>query len=198
MMLKITDADKAVLKVPKSVSEQKIKEFLENKSAWLKKTANKIAENKQFSTHFDTENFVYLNGEKFMSVKELSLDFDKQTASKQARIIKNFYLSHFDTLVDLSKQMSAQTGLKFNEIKPINSVRVWGSYNSKGVMKLNLKLLILPKYLAEYVIAHELCHSLHMNHSPKFWADVSKICPNFKIYRKELQKYGFLLKEERS
>ena len=61
-------------------------------------------------------------------------------------------------------------------------------------MKLNWKLLILPRNLAEYVVCHELCHSLHMNHQPKFWKAVEKICPDFKTRKKELSKYGFLLK----
>ncbi len=197
MVLKVVSDDRAILKAPKNLSDEKIIKFIENKKNWLNKIAEKISANKQFSMSFDLDKFIYLDGKQFVSVDELSLDFDKQPQTKKRKTIEKFYLSHFDKLVDIANQISAHTGLKFNEIKPTSSTRIWGSYNSGGVMKLNWKLLILPQHLAEYVVAHELCHSLHMNHKPKFWADVKKICPNYKAYRKELQKYGFLLKNDK-
>ena len=94
------------------------------------------------------------------------------------------------------QRISNETGLAYNEIKMINSVRVWGSFNTAGIMKLNWKLVLLPVQLIEYVICHELCHGLQMNHSSKFWENVSKICPDYKKHKKELYRYSFLLKDK--
>ena len=196
IMLKLVDSENAVLKVPKDLSEKKINDFVESKKAWLEKTSRSLKRNEDFSKEFNFDEFVYLFGQKTASVNEIALDFLNQTAVKKRKLIKSFYLSHFDELLKIASQISATTGLKYSDIKPIDSVRIWGSYNANGVMKLNWKLLILPKDLCEYVICHELCHSLHMNHKPKFWVDVEKICPNYKNLRKQLTTYGFLLKKD--
>ncbi len=194
MVLKVEDSKHAVLKVPTNISDRKISEFLESKKNWLDKVQKRLSSDDNFAQGFDFWRFIYLNGEKFADVHDFCLDFDGQSKEKQLRTIKKCYLSYFSKLEELTGQIALKTGLKFKEIKPVESVRVWGSFNSKGIMKLNWKLLILPERLAVYVICHELCHSLHMNHKPQFWADLGKICPNFKTLKKELSHYGFVLK----
>lgn len=54
----------------------------------------------------------------------------------------------------------------------------WGSCSSKGRISLNLKLLFLPPELVRYIMIHELCHTLHMNHSKQFWSAVARFDPN--------------------
>lgn len=50
----------------------------------------------------------------------------------------------------------------------------WGSCSSRGNINLNLKLLFLPPHLVRYIMIHELCHTLHMNHSSRYWAAVAR------------------------
>lgn len=194
IVLKVIDSDNAVLKVPKTISDKKIEEFLKSKENWLKKTSTRMKDNENFSTDFDFEKLIYLNGKPFVSTKEISLEFDKLDSEGKKEEIRKYYLSMFWKLEELAEKLSSETGLKYNEIKMTDSVRIWGSYNSKRQMKLNFKLLILPENLIEYVIYHELCHSIHMNHKPQFWKDLEKICPNYKALKKELNKYSFVLK----
>lgn len=192
--LKVVDSENALLKIPHSLSEKKVKDFLKEKQNWLEKTAEKLKKYENFAESFQFDKFIYLNGQNVMEVDAISFDFGQFSATKKRHLIKKYYLSNFHKLANLANEISVKTGLKFAEIKPTNSVRVWGSFNSVGVMKLNWKLVILPQRLAEYVIIHELCHGKHMNHSPKFWASVEKFCPNYKKLKKELSTYGFLLK----
>ena len=65
----------------------------------------------------------------------------------------------------------------------------WGSCSSNKNLSFNVKILILPKYLQDYIVVHELCHLREMNHSQKFWSLVEKKIPNQKELRKELNKY---------
>ncbi len=196
MVLKLEDSQHAVLKAPLTISSKKVDEFLQSKMNWLHKNAAKLAEKENFSSSFDLENTIYLNGQPFMPAKEVSLNYSLQSAEKQRQLRKKIYLSNFHTLEELAERLSQRTGLVYKELKPTTSTRVWGSYNVKGTMKLNWKLVILPQRLAEYVVCHELCHSRHMNHKPKFWADVQKICPNYRALKKELEDYSFVLKNE--
>ena len=63
----------------------------------------------------------------------------------------------------------------------------WGSCTSKGHIRLNWRLIHLPKHLVEYVIVHELAHLKEMNHSPRFWAVVESIYPEHKAARQALR-----------
>lgn len=192
--LKLIDEDTAVLKVPKRLSDKDIAKFLEGKKKWLAQKSNKLMADRLFSQNFDLENFAYLFGNMVGSFKEIIFGFGQMTQGQKKLAIKKFYLSRFGKLEEISRQLSAETGFSYAEVKPTDSARVWGSYSSSRVMKLNWRLLILPENLVKYVVYHELCHSRQMNHSPQFWKEVERFCPNYKELKKELNRFAFLLK----
>ncbi len=65
----------------------------------------------------------------------------------------------------------------------------WGSCSSKGNVNFNYLLYYLPEELLDYVVVHELAHRRHMNHSPQFWEEVEKYCPDYRNRRKQLKEY---------
>lgn len=67
-------------------------------------------------------------------------------------------------------------GFKVNEIKINNSKHRWGSCSNKKNINLSLFLMMLPEHLIDYVILHELAHTIELNHSPKFWELLDKLC----------------------
>lgn len=58
----------------------------------------------------------------------------------------------------------------------------WGSCSAKGTISLNQDLLFLPPELVRYIIIHELCHTRHMDHSPKFWALLESFEPGCRSF----------------
>jgi len=66
----------------------------------------------------------------------------------------------------------------------------WGSYSRRGTVSLNARLLLLPPELTEYVMVHELCHSLHLAHSSRFWSLVRQHDPHCDRHRRELRMAG--------
>ncbi len=71
---------------------------------------------------------------------------------------------------------------------------IWGSMNSKGVLTLEYSLAIAPRYVFEYLIVHELCHLIEMNHSRAFWRHVAQRCPEFHHAEEYLKARGNLVR----
>ncbi|MGL6072103.1 M48 family metallopeptidase [Craterilacuibacter sp.] len=66
----------------------------------------------------------------------------------------------------------------------------WGSCTAVGMIRLNWRLIQAPPEVLDYVMAHELAHLVHLNHSPAFWAEVSRILPAWQTARDWLKAYG--------
>lgn len=195
IVLKIVDSKHSILKVPQNMSDKKIQEFLTSKTDWLNKNIQKLQQKEEFSSQFDFEKYIYLNGKFAMPVEDIVIGFDKMIPKAKHQCVVKYYQSMFEKLEHIAQKLSHETGLSYDAIKMTDSKRVWGSFNTKRLMKLNWKLVILPENLVEYVIYHELCHSIHMNHKPQFWQSLGTICPDYKKRKKELSKYSFVLQK---
>ena len=89
-------------------------------------------------------------------------------------------------------QSAALHGFKYSAVKIRKSKTRWGSCSTKGTISLSFYLLLLPENLIDYVLLHELCHTVHLNHSPAFWALVNQCTQNRAAeFRKEIKKYKF-------
>ena len=66
----------------------------------------------------------------------------------------------------------------------------WGSCSSQGNLNFNCLLMLAPPEVRDSVVVHELCHRKEMNHSPRFWAEVEKVDPDYKAHRKWLKDEG--------
>ncbi len=82
----------------------------------------------------------------------------------------------------------------FNDVKIRGQKGRWGSCSNRKVLNLNYKLLFMPENVARYVFIHELCHTVEMNHSPKFWQLVEKCDANYKEHLKYLNENGQLIR----
>jgi predicted metal-dependent hydrolase len=69
----------------------------------------------------------------------------------------------------------------------------WGSCTRRGHVRLNWRLVQAPLTLIDYVAAHELAHLVHLDHSPRFWAQVAELCPDALARRAELRTMGATL-----
>ncbi|MGL4993278.1 MAG: M48 family metallopeptidase [Bacteroidales bacterium] len=88
------------------------------------------------------------------------------------------------------EKLSAQSNLPYKQLKISSSKSCWGSCSSLKTINLSLNLMLLPDHLIDYVILHELCHTIEMNHGDKFWKRLNELC-NGKSgeLRNELKKY---------
>jgi len=66
----------------------------------------------------------------------------------------------------------------------------WGSCRANGSILLNWRMIQMPPRLIDYVVVHELAHLREMNHSPRFWAIVAGVIPDYKARRAEIRGEG--------
>lgn len=85
---------------------------------------------------------------------------------------------------------SDKLGLRYRKVFIKNQRTRWASCSKKGNLNFNWRLLWAPPEVLDYVIVHELCHLVEMNHSPRFWAQVALWCPDYKKHRKWLRVHG--------
>ena len=66
----------------------------------------------------------------------------------------------------------------------------WGSCGRNGHISLNWRLMLMPDWVRDYVLIHELMHLKRLDHSPKFWRLVEAACPDYRLARQWLRTHG--------
>jgi len=92
-----------------------------------------------------------------------------------------------------AEAMTAQLGLDFKSVRVGDPKSRWGSCNSKGTLAFSWRLVLAPDDVLTYVVAHEVSHLKEMNHSPRFWAWVKSLTPDYEKHRRWLKSHGAAL-----
>ena len=112
--------------------------------------------------------------------EEKLTDSELKELRERTRILVTERVRYFAPLV----------GVTYNQI----AIRVqrtrWGSCSSKGNLNFNCLLALVPPDVLDYIVVHELCHRKELNHSERFWTEVGKVLPDYKIRKKWLKDNG--------
>lgn len=87
-------------------------------------------------------------------------------------------------------ELAHMHGFHYDRLTIRDSKTRWGSCSSRNTISLSLYLMQVPEHLQDYVILHELCHTVHHDHSPRFWALMDTVTDGkAHAFRAELHKY---------
>ena len=145
------------VRAPFGTKEKRIQEILKKHESWIKKHI-------QISLEKD-EKFEGLTNEKIKILK------------KEAKTYFEFKMKYFSEIM----------GLKYGRIKITSAKTRFGSCSSDKNICFSYRLMMCPETFREYVVVHELCHLVHMNHSPKFYALLEKYLPDYKERKRRLK-----------
>lgn len=92
--------------------------------------------------------------------------------------------------------LAERHGLAARRVSVRNQKRRWGSCSPNGHICLNWRLVLMPDFVRDYVIIHELMHLRRLDHSPMFWKLVAVACPGYEVARAWLRNSKHLLHED--
>lgn len=194
-----------IVKAPISMRDEVINHFVEEKQDWIRSKLTSIKENQnKFEDVINMQNcLIYGNRYKIVrcDIKQIQTgnNFElfvpaKYDNEKLVKAISMWFKKLAKkVLLDRLMFIEERVNLKSSSFKIGDSRGRWGSCNSYGNIILNYRVVMLPPSIIDYVIVHELCHLVELNHSKNFWDNVEKYLPNYEIARKNIKEYGFLL-----
>ena len=165
--IEVTSGGEIVVKAPYYASKKEIEDFLMRKVEW-------IGEKRQ-------EVFDRLIGEDGTPVVLETIGED-QIRELSGKMKKEF--------VPRVRNFASAMGITVGRISIRNQKTRWGSCSSEGNLNFNCLLMLAPESVRDYVIVHELCHRIEMNHSKRFWDLVSSYIPDYKQSIKWLDTEG--------
>ena len=184
---------------------------LEQKRSWIEKHLPKIKAIEQKTTIFD-ENSIFKTSKRQVIIKKHKSDkvitkinacsiyiyYPENIPVKtpeiqeiiRISIIKALRIEAKEYLPGRTYELAKKLGFKLNRVFVKNNKTLWGSCSGKNNINLNLHLIRLPNHLIDYVIIHELCHTIEKNHGPQFWKLLDSILGDAKKISKELKQHS--------
>ncbi len=191
-----------IIRAPMRTPDRAIKEFVAEHASWIEK---KQAQIKSLVVPSPKQ---YIPGEMFMFLgksypleivkdqkKLLVLDggfkLAESATSHAAIVFERWYREQARKILNQRVDLCAsQHGLQHQGIKITSAKTRWGSCSSKGSLSFSWRLILAPMEQVDYVVIHELVHTLHHNHSKRFWKKLEHLMPDFKERKRWLRKNG--------
>ncbi|MCH9643971.1 MAG: M48 family metallopeptidase [Gammaproteobacteria bacterium] len=205
LKLHIDERDGLLLVLPQSVSKKAALRFLNSKRSWVEKHADLLTPKPVIPVTIKLPEIIKLD--LLQRCWQVQYEPLSQITSKprilqrgdrlivkhqndQGRVVlllkawlKRLAKQH---LTELIRQVSAETGLRYNRLSFRHQKTLWASCSFRANISLNIKLLFMSLKYTRYVMIHELCHTVHMNHSRQFWHLVSQHEPHYLQLDKEI------------
>ena len=184
--IKVMPKDKIQIIAPNKVSKEVIEKILNKNTNWVLSKLNGF---KDFDDSFMNRNYVDDEVYYYMGKPH----YLKESLKKWYKIQSEEVL--MDRIDFLRKRSEDFRKIEPEIVKVKEQKKIWGSCNTKKTIYINSKISMLPVEAIDYIIVHEFCHILHMNHSKEFYKAVEKIIPNYKeivVWLKE-NNYKFIL-----
>ena len=195
----------AIVRCPMRASKGEIEAFVKKNHKWIQE---RLAEERAY----DKQKLRIADGcAIFFRARELSIIFkegrkerilingDKliiqnhKLNSDKARTQLEKYLTQKATeyIIPRAEALAKYLGVdkKITEIKLRKTKSKWGHCTSNGVIQYNWLIMLAPYSIIDYMITHEVCHMLHMDHSRRYWDLVESICPQYLQYIEWLKKH---------
>jgi predicted metal-dependent hydrolase len=200
---------KVIVRAPRGMPNNHIRRFVDEKASWIQKKKAEAQQRHAAASrrYAPGELFPYLGNNYPLVISQgngpdLALHENQfhlaQTAQlNAAQVFTAWYQKQAHrTIPPRVRVLADQFGLAFERVR-ISSARTrWGSCSSRGTLSFTWRLVMAPSEVIDYVIVHELAHTVVQNHSASFWAKVTELMPDYAARLEWLKKNGYRLSLE--
>jgi hypothetical protein len=192
-VLRLQTNKTVVVTVPRTGNKNFARDFVASRQGWLEKQWH-ILESRKIPPHVLQPGMeILFRGQSVkLEVQQTGLRWQLRFGSETASLsdargnLRPALESHLHNLARAELEVRVKELASFHqlEVKKIvvrNQKSRWGSCSYNGTISLNWRLIQLPPAVCDYIIVHELMHLRELNHSPRFWAEVERVCPDYRI-----------------
>ncbi|MBO6282019.1 MAG: M48 family metallopeptidase [Alphaproteobacteria bacterium] len=189
-----------VLTVPKYCSRKRAIEFVNENMDWIINTIGRLPQSRQFC---DGEKFLLFGQE--VTIKhqadarrgvwlEDNILYVSGTPEFLHRRVRDYIKKQAaEKFYKLSAELANRIGCKLSGVSIKDTKSRWGSCSSLNHINYSWRIALAPEYVINYLMAHEVSHLKHPDHSEDFWLCVATLYPNWKEGRDWLKKHGKIL-----
>ncbi|SRR6266480_1352802 len=187
-----------VVKAPQRVSLDYIHRLIEEKKEWIQQKISAMQKHtgKQY---VHGEAFLYLGKSYALQVGDYKtimahntfLFFPQVLLFRAKKELTGWYIRQAKEIITrrvnwyAEKMKTTYAGISFSDTRSR-----WGSCSVHNELQFNWRLILSPLHIIDYVVVHELAHTIEKNHTWKFWSKVRFVLPAYKQWRKWLQEHG--------
>jgi predicted metal-dependent hydrolase len=195
-----------LVRAPLRASNRSIQEFVSRNTLWIEKTRAKIKAVRPPppKQYMPGEEFEYLGNAYPLEIvpdqkKILLLEDGKFKLAASARdeaaiAFERWYKQQARQILNERVEFHArQNGFQYSRVGITSARTRWGSCSAKGALNFSWRLIQAPMEAVDYVVIHELVHTVIHNHSRRFWARVEQTLPDYREHRKWLKSNGHRL-----
>lgn len=202
--------DGVVLAAPRGVSVERLDQIVRGKAKWIASNVRGASDRpppmaaREFVSG---ESYLYAGRQHTLRVVEdehegatldhgrLVVRVRRAPGCPRPEAVRRHLIGWYETRAaervgDLVAAWSARTGLLPSKVSITSQRRRWGSCAPSGEVRVNWRIVGASKRLVEYVVAHELTHLRHPDHTPAFWRALARAMPDFEDRRAQLREVG--------
>lgn len=195
----VTDKAEVFIYVPETLAEEDLCRIIEKRQAWIEKKLDFFKNREKIKLQYNEillfgNRYTYFYDTTYTNKVVVNEEFRTIRARRnltdiavQEQWLKSLAKKHFEKRTE---QLSTALNMPYNKLFVRTEKRKWGNCSSLKNISLNWRLVKAPTFVIDYVIVHELVHTLVMNHSHKFWTLLRSHYPDYEKAQNWLEKYG--------
>jgi predicted metal-dependent hydrolase len=197
LTLRVNDDGEVVVRAPLRTNLRETADFVEKNSAWV------LARLKAAHVRIDSQRALvdgallpFLDGQLYLRLHDLKPEKSRSTVKRLDGelhlhstclertslicLVESWYRQQAKIyMADRLALLGTQLDLHAKKLTIRGQKTLWGSCTARGAISMNWRLMLAPARIVDYVLAHELCHLRHLNHSAKFWELLKQIEPDY-------------------
>lgn len=205
-LLRLRPDGTARVTIPRGGSTEVARQFVERHAAWLERQFQRLQTQPRKSAGWKIGTEIFLRG----NAVRIKAGFNSESGiirfgGESVRVpdpaadLRPAIEGHLRQLATRELpprvlELAARHGLTVRRVTVRSQKSRWGSCSRRGTISLNWRLIQTPAFVSDYICLHELTHLRQMNHSPRFWREMERVCPDYPMAERWLKEHSGLLR----